>query len=145
MIFMKKGWIENRRGEREKTTTLVDYRIIPSNMRTAMQDDANYSKTHVKGSEMSATVAHLFQVTPDQLMHHAVLFCTQDPLQDGWWLELSLKVPKWEERVRFLVQVMSVRPENEMKEVIFTANLQVFAAHKGDLQKLTDIIRGSKF
>jgi hypothetical protein len=68
----------------------------------------------------------------------------QDPLQDGWWIELTYKVPKWEVKLKFLAQIASVHPEDEMKEVIFAATTHLIAVHGADLQALTNTIQGSK-
>lgn len=143
MLFMKKGWVENRRNDRSKTTILADYRIIQPAMLSQVQRDANYAKTPVKG-DLTATTAHLFNVTPEQLQERGVLLCTQDPLQNDWWLEIGIKVPKWESTVRFLAQIVSVHPENEMREVIFAAQVKLVAANKKDLEDLTNLIKGLK-
>jgi len=143
MIFLKKGWIENRRSEREKTTLLLTYRIIQLAMLSSVQHDANYSKTHVKG-DLAPMTARLFGVTPEHLTEKGLLFCSQDPLQDGWWVELTLKVPKWEVPMKFLAQIGAVHTENEMREVIFAANLQLHSVNKADMQNLTDVIQGKR-
>ena len=143
MIFQKKGWVENRRTDRAKTTILADYRIIPSHMLSQVQRDANYTKTPVKG-DLLATSAHLFNLTPEQLQANGVLFCTQDPLQEGWWLEIGVKVPKFEVTVRFLARIEAVRTENEMREVIFAATVRLVSAHKKDLEELTKLIMKRK-
>jgi len=141
MLFLKKGWIEHRRSERDKTTILVEYRVIQPAMVPQAQKDPNYSKTHVKGPLMD-TCAKLFGITPEMLEERGILFCSQEPLQDGWWIELTHKVPKWDVKLRFLAQLSSVRPENEMKEVIFASSAHLVAVHGGDLQTLTKTIQG---
>lgn len=143
MLFLKKGWIEHRRSERDKTTLLVEYRVIPPAMLHDVQKDANYSKNPVKGP-LLASCAQMFGTTVTNLEERGLLFCSQEPLQDGWWIELTYKVPKWDVKVRFLAQLSGVRPENEMKEVVFTSSARLVAGHGADLQALTKAILGSK-
>jgi hypothetical protein len=143
VIFVKKGWVENRRTDRSKTTILAEYRVIQPAMLSQVQHDANYAKTPVKGDLLNTT-ALLFNLTTDQLLQSGVLFCSQDPMQNGWWLEIGIKVPKWDVKVRFLAHIETVRPENEMREVIFAAIVRLHAAHKGDLQELTQLIQKTK-
>jgi hypothetical protein len=83
MIFLKKGWIEHRRSERDKTTILVDYRIIPPAMVSQLQHDANYSRTHIKG-DLITTCAHLFGLKPEVFVENGILLCTRTPCRtDG--------------------------------------------------------------
>lgn len=143
MIFVKKGWLEYRRSERDRSTLPVDYRVIPPNGANQAKNDENYYATPVKG-DLIATTAHLFQIHPNSLLQPGPLFCTKDAIQPNGLLELAMKVPRWEAKVRYLVQVQSVKQENELKEVIHMTNLRILAAHKGDLKDLTDAIRGAK-
>jgi len=143
MLFLKKGWIEHRRSEREKTTLLVDYRIVQPALVTQAQKDPNYSKNHVKGP-LAASCAQMFGTTVTTLEEQGLIFCSQEPLQDGWWIEMTYKVPKWDVKVRFLARLSGVHPENEMREVVFASSAHLFAAHGADLQVLTNAILGSK-
>jgi hypothetical protein len=143
MLFLKKGWIENRRTGREKTTLLVDYRVIQPAMVPQAQKDPNYSKNHVKGA-LAASCAQMFGTTVTALEEQGLNFCSQEPLQDGWWIEMTYKVPKWDVKVRFLARLSGVRPENEMREVVFASSAHLHSAHGADLQTLTNAILGSK-
>ncbi len=143
MLFMRKGWIESRLPGRQKATILLEYHVMTTADYEAMAKTADYSHTRVSGA-LASSMAALFSVTTLQLVDDGLMFCSQEPFKEGQELELTVVVPKWKTRLRFLGKIAAIRLDQEMKEVIFSASLKLAAAHQADLKRLTDAIEKSK-
>ena len=73
-----------------------------------------------------------------------MIFCSQEPLKPGMYLELQLDIKNYDCKLKFLVESHQVNFQAEMKEMVFSTGMIILAVNKTDLEFFTRVIEISK-
>ncbi len=139
---MNKGWIETP--SHPKDPLLTDYRAVAVADAALLLKEPQYSKTAFHGGDLARTLAHLLRSQPEDLTEGRLRYCSQEPLKDGMFLEVSMFLPDFHCKLKFLIQTKAVDFKAEMKEMVFSVGMNILAVHRGDLEFLNQVIVSRK-
>jgi len=140
----KKGWIEKTDAAKSSSTILVDYRNVQPAEASALLKDPNYSRTTFDSPGIVNMMARLLRFQSNELLQGRAAFCRQEPLKTGDYLEVQMKIPIYDCKLRFLMESLAVDSTAEMKEMVFSAGMRILAVHKGDIDFLSRVIEAEK-
>jgi len=95
---------------------LTDYRVVAAPEAALLLKSPAYAKTAFRGSDLPRTLAHLLRSTPEDLIGGKLRYCSQDPLRDGMFLEISFFLADFHCKLKFLIQTRAVGFGAEMKK-----------------------------
>jgi hypothetical protein len=139
---MKKGWIETP--THPKDPILTDYRVVAAPEAALLLKSPPYAKTPFRGQDLPRTLGHLLRSTAEDLVAGKLRYCSQDPLRDGMFLEVTLFLADYHCKLKFLLQTKAVGFGAEMKEMVFSVGMMILAVNRGDLDLFSQIIENRK-
>jgi hypothetical protein len=89
-------------------------------------------------------LGHLLRSTAEDLVAGKLRYCSQDPLRDGMFLEVTLFLADYHCKLKFLLQTKAVGFGAEMKEMVFSVGMVILAVNRGDLDIFSQIIENRK-
>jgi len=139
---MKKGWIETP--THPKDPVLTDYRVVAAPEAALLLKSPAYAKTAFRGQDLPRTLGHLLKSSPEDLLAGNLRYCSQEPLRDGMFLEVTLFLADFHCKLKFLLQTKAVGFGAEMKEMVFSVGMVILAVNRGDLDLFSQIIENRK-
>jgi hypothetical protein len=139
---MKKGWIETP--THPKDPILTDYRVVSAPEAALLLKSPPYAKTPFRGQDLPRTLGHLLRSSAEDLVAGKLRYCSQDPLRDGMFLEVTLFLADYHCKLKFLLQTKAVGFGAEMKEMVFSVGMMILAVNRGDLDLFSQIIENRK-
>jgi hypothetical protein len=135
---MRKGWIETP--SHPKDPILTDYRVVGAPEAALLLKEPQYSKTAFHGNDLVRTISHLLKSQPEEVTGGKLIYCSQDPLREGMFIEISLFLQDYHCKLKFVAQTQKVDFKPEMKEMVFSVGMIILAVNRGDLELFSQII-----
>jgi hypothetical protein len=138
------GWVEKRQFERVLATLKMEYQIVTGPESQKLLSHENYSQTTVDHLPKLSEKSSLYRAVTKDISLGGLALISQQPLQKGTLLEVSLHLPNYKTKLKFLAQIMHVETTVEMGRTLFNAGIRTLAIHKGDVDRIAEYLIDQK-
>lgn len=136
----KSGWVEKRQHERVVATLKMDYRVVGGPDIQKLMANEQYRGTTVDHLPELSERSSLYKAVTKDISLGGLAVVSQQPLQKGTILEISLQLPNFKTVLKFLAEAMHVTTSVEMGKTLFHAGLRTMAIHKGDVDRIAEYL-----
>ena len=140
MLDKKSGWVEKRKFERVVATLKMDYQIVSGPEAKKLLTHEHYQETTVDHLPQLSQKSSLYQAVTKDISMGGLALMSQQPLQSGMVLEVSLHLPNFQTVLKFLAEIRHVQTVVEMGRTLFQAGIQIMAINKADVEKMGDYL-----
>jgi len=129
----KSGWVEKRQHERVLATLKMEYQIVSGPEAEKLLGHENYKLTKKEHLPELSEKSSLYRAVTKDISLGGLSIVSQQPLQKGALLEISLHLPNYKSILKFLAEIRHVETTVEMGRTLFHAGIHTLAIHKGDV------------
>jgi hypothetical protein len=140
----KSGWVEKRQHERVLATLKMEYQVVSGPEAQKLLGHENYKLTQKQHLPELSEKSSLYRAVTKDISLGGLSIVSQQPLQKGNLMEISLHLPNYKTKLKFLAEIMHVESTVEMGRTIFHAGIRTLAIHKGDVDRIGDYLIDQK-
>src|SRR5581483_1981921 len=129
----KSGWVEKRQHERVLATLKMEYQIVRGPEAEKLLGHENYKLTKKEHLPELSEKSSLYRAVTKDISLGGLSIVSQQHLQKGALLEISLHLPNYKSILKFLAEIRHVETTVEMGRTLFHAGIHTLAIHKGDV------------
>jgi c-di-GMP-binding flagellar brake protein YcgR len=132
----KSGWVEKRRQERVLATLKMEYRIVNGSEAKALLEKDSYRQTRAEHLPELSEKSPLCRAVTKDISLGGLALVSQQPLEKGALLEVSLQLPNYQTVLKFLAEIRHVQTTVELGRNLFHAGIRTLAIHQGDVERI---------
>ena len=140
----KSGWVEKRKFERVVATLKMEYQIVSGPEAKKLLSHEHYQQTTVDQLPELSQKSSVYQAVTKDISAGGLALMSQQPLQKGMLLEVSLHLPHYKTILKFLAEIRHVQTLVEMGRTLFQAGIQIMAINKADVERISDYVASQK-
>lgn len=140
----KSGWVEKRKFERIVATLKMEYQIVSGPETKKLLAHEHYQETTVDHLPKLSQKSSLYEAVTKDISMGGLALVSQQALQAGMVLEVSLHLPNFKTILKFLAEIRHVQTTVEMGRTLFQAGIQIMAINKADVEKMEDYLLAQK-